>query len=71
MARIVFIIEDDPKTGNVRCTSVPTFETMAKKMESGAEPSAAETYALLALRTIRDTSKELHRKDKRIIIPHL
>lgn len=58
MSKIVVTIEDKPD-GNVKITSEPNFETLAMKVDSGNTITAAETYALFALRKIREASKSL------------
>jgi len=58
LAKVIVTIEDNPD-GTVKITAEPNFETIAMKAESGNDPTAAETYALLALRKIRDASKKL------------
>lgn len=58
MAKIIVTIEDKPD-GNVKITAEPNFETMAMKVDSGETITAAETYALFALRKIREASKSL------------
>lgn len=64
MARIVVHIEDK-EDGNVKITATPTFEEMAMKVDSGETITAAETYALFALRKIREASKSLDMKHGR------
>lgn len=59
MARIVINIEDNELDGTVKITATPRFEEMAMKVDSGNTITAAETYALFALRKIREASKSL------------
>ena len=60
-------LEDKPD-GTVSVKATPTFETMAKKVDSGDLPTAAETYALMVLRKIREASRMLDRRDQRQVI---
>lgn len=57
MATIVITIEDK-LDGTVKIVSTPTFESMAKKVDSGHGPTSGEAYALFALRKIREASKK-------------
>lgn len=66
MAKIIVEIEDKPD-GNVKITANPNFETMAMKVDSGETITAAETYALFALRKIREASKSVDRRHGRQI----
>lgn len=65
MASITLTIEDKID-GNVRIVSNPTFESMAMKVDSGEDLSAAEVYALYCLRKIREKSKQQDRFDYKI-----
>lgn len=67
MAKIIIELEDK-LDGNVKVTANPTFETMAMKVDSGGDMTAAETYALMVLRKIRETSKKLDRFDHKLTI---
>lgn len=67
MATITITLEDKID-GNVKVTANPPFETMAMKVDSGEMPTAAETYALMVLRKIRETSKKLDRFDHKLTV---
>jgi hypothetical protein len=65
MAKIVITIEDNPQ-GGVKVTSNPTFETMAKMVNSGGhDVTSAHGYALKMVNAALKTSKE---KDSSIIM---
>lgn len=57
MAEITIKIVDK-LDGTVSITATPTFEMMAKKVDSGEAPTSGEAYALFALRKIREASKK-------------
>jgi hypothetical protein len=65
MAKITITIEDSPD-GNVRVVASPNFATMMQMEQSGHRLTSAHGYALLALNSIRNASKQ---KDSRIIVP--
>lgn len=56
MAKITITIEDIPG-GKVKVVSTPSFETMAKMIQSGEDMSDAHGYALKCINTIREVSK--------------
>lgn len=57
MSRVVIILTDEGE--GVKCTAEPTFEQMARAINCGVGVSAAEGYALAALKAIRDESKKM------------
>lgn len=57
MARVVIVIEDHPD-GTVKFTSSPSFEQMAKAIQSGEKTPASHAYALKAANAIWRASKE-------------
>lgn len=69
MAKITITIEDGTgaQKGTVRCTSSPSFETMAKILERGHPPTDAEAYALMALTSIYGQSKKLKQERQQLI----
>lgn len=57
MARVVITI-DDKIDGKVMVDSNPKFSELARKINSGEDATSAEGYALVAIRAIREASKE-------------
>lgn len=68
MAKITISIEDIDG-GKVRIVSTPSFETVAKMINSGESVSDAHGYALAMLRRAREISKE--KGPIKILIPRL
>lgn len=58
MAKVILTIEDNPDRKTVKIVSNPTFETMAKMIQSGESMSDAHGYALAMIRTAREIGKE-------------
>lgn len=57
MAKVIITIEDIDG-GNVRIVGNPTFETMAKMINSGESMSDAHGYALAMMNHVRKIGKE-------------
>lgn len=59
MARVVMVFEDtEDGSGKVRVEVTPKAETLFKMNDSGWELTAAQAYALNAVRSIREASKK-------------
>lgn len=56
LMKIVITIEDQPGD-KVKITSIPTFETMAKMINSGEESTSAMGYAMQMVNVARKESK--------------
>lgn len=56
MSKLVITIEDVPG-GGVKIMSQPSNETLLMKINSGDGVTAAEAYALRAMRAIREDAK--------------
>jgi len=64
MAEITIKIKDLP-SGGVEVKADPSFETMAKMVDSGHELTSAHGYCMAALNVIKELSK---RKDDNMIV---
>lgn len=67
MAKIVITIEDNA-AGGVKVVCDPNFETMMQRHISGHQLTSAHGYALAALNSIRQKSKE-NGSQMKIILP--
>jgi hypothetical protein len=69
MAKVTITIED-LGSGGVKVISEPNFETIMKLHISGHDLTSAHGYALSALNTIRQKSKEM-KQEMKVLIPKL
>lgn len=70
MAKVVVTIEDMPGQ-MVRMTANPSFETMITAAKDGHEITAAQAYAMKAMRLMAEEAKSKRSKKTLIEIPRI
>lgn len=71
MAKVTLVFEDREGNarGDVSCTSTPPFADLASRLQSGRTLTNAEAYAVHAMLSVRDKSKQVGRRGQVIEIP--
>lgn len=68
MARVILVLEDDPKTGRVKHGCNPDPKELVSKIKAGYKATASEVWLMRLLNHMMKESLELDKKDNSNIV---